>query len=157
MATGGNNIYIGNLGVAAESNTIRIGSASGHSSAFIAGVRVVPPSSQRFKEDIHDMGEASTNLMRLRPVTFRYKKEYDAGDSRLQYGLIAEEVAEVYPELVQYVEGKPKTVLYQQLPAIMLNELQKQHRQIQELTERLAQLEQVLTAQQSVVALKTVQ
>jgi hypothetical protein len=50
----------------------------------------------------------------------------------------------VYPELVQYVEGKPKTVLYQQLPAIMLNELQKQHRQIQELTERLAQLEQAL-------------
>ena len=55
----------------------------------------------------------------------------------------------MYPELVQYVEGKPKTVLYQQLPAIMLNELQKQHRQIQELTERLAQLEQVLTAQRS--------
>ena len=50
----------------------------------------------------------------------------------------------MYPELVQYVEGKPKTVLYQQLPAIMLNELQKQHRQIQELTERLAQLEQAL-------------
>ncbi len=101
------------------------------------------------------MGEGSTNLMRLRPVTFRYKKEYDAGDSRLQYGLIAEEVAEVYPELVQYVEGKAKTVLYQQLPAIMLNELQKQHRQIQELTERLAQLEQILTAQQSFAVLKT--
>jgi len=156
LATGGNNIYIGNLGVAAESNTIRFGSASGHSSAFIAGVRVVPPSSKRFKEDIRDMGEASTGLMRLRPVTFRYKKEYEAGDSRLQYGLIAEEVAEVYPELVQYVEGKAKTVLYQQLPAIMLNELQKQHRQIQELTERLAQLEQVLTAQQSVAGLNPI-
>jgi len=156
-ATGNDNIYIGNPGVAAESNTIRIGSASRHNSAFIAGVQVVPSSSRRFKEDIRDMGEASTGLMRLRPVIFRYKKEYDAGDGRLQYGLIAEEVTEVYPELVQYVEGKPKTVLYQQLPAIMLNELQKQHRQIQELTERLAQLEQVLTEQQSFAALKTAQ
>ncbi len=98
------------------------------------------------------MGEASTSLMRLRPVTFRYKEQYDAGDRRLQYGLIAEEVAEVYPELVQYVDGKAKTVLYQQLPAIMLNELQKQHRQVQELTERLTRLEQVLSAQQSFAA-----
>ena len=152
--TGDNNIYIGNRGVAAESNTIRIGDSADHSSAFIAGVQVGPASSRRFKEDIHDMGTASTNLMRLRPVTFHYKKEYDAGDGHLQYGLIAEEVAEVYPELVQYVDGKAKTVLYQQLPAIMLNELQKQHRQVQELTEWLARLEQVLTAQQTLAALK---
>ncbi len=167
--TGHDNIYIGNRGVVAESNTIRIGDGSIHTSAFIAGIQPLggasqvvvnndgqlgtPISSKRFKEDIHDMGEASTNLMQLRPVTSRYKKEYDAGDGRLQYGLIAEEVAEVYPELVQYVDGKAKTVLYQQLPAIMLNELQKQHRQVQELTERLARLEQVLTAQQSLAAL----
>ncbi len=100
------------------------------------------------------MGEVSTNLMRLRPVTFRYKKEYDAGDGQLQYGLIAEEVVEVYPELVVYDDqGRAKTVVYQQLPAMMLNELQKQHRQVQELTERLARLEQVLTEQQSFAAL----
>ncbi len=99
------------------------------------------------------MGKASTSLMRLRPVTFRYKEQYDAGDGRLQYGLIAEEVAEVYPELVVYDDqGRAKTVVYQQLPSIMLNELQKQHRQVQELTERPARLEQVLTAQQTLAA-----
>ncbi len=104
------------------------------------------------------MGEASTNLMRLRPVTFHYKKEYDAGDGQLQYGLIAEEVAEVYPELVVYDDqGRVKTVLYQQLSGMLLNELQKQHRKVQELTERLARLEQVLTAQQSLAGLKTAQ
>ena len=157
--TGSFNIYIGNPGVAAESNTIRIG--NGQTSAFIAGVQVVPPSSKRFKEDIHDMGEASTSLMRLRPVTFHYKQEYDSGDGRLQYGLIAEEVAEVYPELVVYDDqGRVKTVLYQQFSGMLLNELQKQHRQTQvqkeqlaELTERLTRLEQVLTAQQSFAAL----
>jgi len=89
----------------------------------------------------------------LRPVTFRYKKEYDAGDGRLQYGLIAEEVAKVYPELVVYDDqGKAKTVMYQQLSGMLLNELQKQHRQLQELTERLSGLEQVLTAQQALAA-----
>ena len=111
-------------------------------------------SSKRFKEDIHDMGKASTGLMRLRPVTFRYKKEHDSVDGRLQYGLIAEEVAEVYPELVVYDdEGRAKAVLYQQLSGMLLNELQKQHQQVQELTERLLRLEQVLTAQQSLTAL----
>jgi hypothetical protein len=152
--TGHNNIYIGNPGVAAESNIIRIGDGSIHTNAFIAGVSIVPPSSKRFKEDIHDMGETSTNLMRLRPVTFHYKKEYVAGDGRLQYGLIAEEVAEVYPELVMYDDqGRAKTVVYQQLSGMLLNELQKQHQQVQELTERLARLEQVLTAQQSLAAM----
>ena len=70
--TGDNNIYIGNNGVAAESNFHRIGDV-GHTTV-LAGVQVVPVSSRRFKENIHDMGEASTSLMRLRPVTFRYKK-----------------------------------------------------------------------------------
>ncbi len=156
--TGDNNIYIGHEGFAAESSTIRIGDGSVHTRAFIAGVQVVPPSSKRFKKAIHNMGEASTNLMRLRPVTFHYKKEYDAGDGQLQYGLIAEEVAEVYPELVVYDDqGRVKTVVYQQLSGMLLNEFQKQHRQVQELTERLARLEQVLTAQQSLAAMKTAQ
>ncbi len=101
------------------------------------------------------MDRASSDLMRLRPVTFRYKKEYDSGEGRLQYGLIAEEVAEVYPELVVYDDtGKVKTVEYQKLPAMLLNELQKQHGKLQEqeaviteLTERLSRLEQVLSLQ----------
>ena len=152
--TGDNNIYIGHEGFATEANTIRIGNVADHIFTFIAGIPFPVVSSKRFKKDINGMGEASTNLMRLRPVTFRYKKEYDAGDGQLQYGLIAEEVAEVYPELVVYDdEGRVKTVLYQQLSGMLLNELQKQHRQVQELTERLSCLEQVLTAQQSLAAL----
>jgi hypothetical protein len=167
--TGHDNIYIGNRGVAAESDTIRIGDGSVHTSVFIAGIRSVGSGSQvvvdnngrlgelgsskRFKGDIHDMGEASTNLMRLRPVTFRYKEEFDSVNRHLQYGLIAEEVAEVYPELVVYDDqGRVQTVLYQQLSGMLLNELQKQHRHIQEITERLSHLEQVLTAQQTLAA-----
>ena len=156
LTDGDNNIYVGNPGEAAESNTIRIG-AGGHTSAFIAGVQVVAPSSRQFKQDIHDMDRASNNLMQLRPVTFHYKEEHDPGGSRLQFGLIAEEVAEVYPELVVYDDtGKVKTVEYQKLPAMLLNELQKQHGKLQEqeaviteLTERLSRLEQVLSVPQS--------
>ena len=99
--------------------------------------------------------------MQLRPVTFRYKKEHDSGDARLQYGLIAEEVAQVYPELVVYDEkGQVKTVEYQKLPAMLLNALQEQYRTVQEqqtviveLTERLSRLEQLLTAQNALAAL----
>ena len=110
-------------------------------------------SSRRFKKDIRDMGEVSTSLMRLRPVTFRYKKAKPKDERRIQYGLIAEEVAEVYPDLVIYDDaGEAQTVMYHQLPVMLLNELQKQHRHIQELTERLTRLEQVLTAQQSLAA-----
>jgi len=95
-------------------------------------------------------------------VTFRYKKAYDSGEGRLQYGLIAEEAAEVYPELVVYDDtGKVKTVEYQKLPAMLLNELQKQHQVVQQqqeqmqqqqvvtdnLRERLSRLEHVLSLQ----------
>ena len=157
LTAGDSNIYVGNPGVVAESNTIRIGDSSIHTSAFIAGIEVVAPSSRRFKQDIHDMDRASDNLMQLRPVTFHYKEEYDSGEGRLQYGLIAEEAAEVYPELVVYDDtGKVKTVEYQKLPAMLLNELQKQHEKIKEqeaviteLTERLSRLEQVLSAPRS--------
>ncbi len=142
LVTGDNNIYVGNSGESEESNTIRIGN-SDHTIAFIAGVQVLPPSSKRFKQEIQDMDDASVDLMSLRPVTFRFKKDYDKGDSRLQYGLIAEEVAEVYPELVVNDEtGRPRTVEYQKLNVMLLNELQKQSQQIRILTERLASLEE---------------
>jgi len=88
-----------------------------HSATFIAGINGVTtgsnttstvlidsngqlgtiPSSRLYKEDIHDMGAASDGLLRLRPVTFRYKKAFDDGSKPIQYGLVAEEVAEVYP------------------------------------------------------------
>ena len=168
LRAGDNNIYVGNPGVAAESNTIRIGDGSIHTSAFIAGIPVAGVSSKRFKEDIRDMGQASTSLMQLRPVTFRYRKEYDAGDHRLQYGLIAEEVAEVYPELVVHDDtGRARAMIYQELNVMLLNELQKQHQVMQEqqeqieqqqmvtdnLMERLSQLEGILTLQESLTSL----
>ena len=100
------------------------------------------------------MDEASSGLMRLRPVTFRYKKEFDKEDSRLQYGLIAEEVAEVYPELIVNDEaGEARTVVYQKLNVMLLNELQKQHQRIQDLTERLERLERIQTSQRSLASL----
>jgi hypothetical protein len=116
-------------------------------------------SSRRFKEQIRDMGDSSSALMKLRPVTFLYKPEYDTGQRTQQYGLIAEEVARVYPDLVAYEsDGKPYTVKYQYLTTMLLNEVQKQYRRaeaeaeviksqeqkIEELEQRLSRLEGVV-------------
>ena len=90
-------------------------------------------SSLRFKDDVADMGEATDGLMKLRPVTFRYKAGVDDGSRLLQYGLVAEEVAKVYPNLVQYDDkGQPFTVRYHMINAMLLNEVQKQHGTIEE-------------------------
>jgi len=171
--TGSNNIYIGYAvepAAADESDTIRIGN-DWQSRTFIKGISgiTVPggvavyvksdgqlgtsSSSRRFKQDIRDMGDATSGLMRLRPVTFHYKPEYAGGPHTLQYGLIAEEVAEVYPELVQYdpKSGEPQTVYYHFVNAMLLNEVQKQQHQIlaqneeiSDLNKRLARLEAFL-------------
>jgi hypothetical protein len=85
-------------------------------------------SSLRFKEQVRDMGDSTSALMKLRPVTFLYKQEYSKGDRTVQYGLIAEEVADVYPELVAYDnDGQPYTVRYQYITTMLLNEVQKQY------------------------------
>ncbi len=85
-------------------------------------------SSRRFKEQIADMGDSTSGLMKLRPVSFFYKSQYDDGSHVLQYGLIAEEVAKVYPEMVAHdKEGQPYSVRYQMLAPMLLNEFQKQH------------------------------
>jgi hypothetical protein len=144
---GNNNIFIGNGGKS-EYNTIRIGDKTFQTKTYIAGIYNAQidfstgisvyvdqngqlgttRSSRRFKEQVRDMGNSSSALMKLRPVTFFYKPEYDKGPRTLQYGLIAEEVAEVYPDLVAYEpDGKPYTVKYQYLTTMLLNELQKQH------------------------------
>lgn len=99
------------------------------------------------------MGEASSGLLRLRPVTFRYQKPFADGSKPIEYGLIAEEVAEVYPDLVsRSAEGQIETVKYQLLDSMLLNELQKEHQQVQQQFEeirllriRLAALEQLLS------------
>lgn len=146
LTTGSNNICIGTSGLAGESGTIRIGAGGRQSATFIAGIAgATSPggvavfvtgtgklgtvtSSRRVKEDIREIGEESDGLMRLRPVAFRYKPEIDP-TGLSQYGLIAEEVADVYPDLVVYDrDGKPETVRYHLVNALLLNEVQKQHR-----------------------------
>jgi hypothetical protein len=90
-------------------------------------------SSGRYKEEIQDMGENSSGLMQLRPVTFRYT-EANAGNNRpVQPGLIAEEVAEVFPGLVvRGSDGKIHSVQYHKLIPMLLNELQKQEQLIEQ-------------------------
>ena len=78
--------------------------------------------------------------MQLRPVRFQYKDEYAKGDQLPQYGLIAEEVAEVFPDLVQYEDdGKPEGVRYHVLNVLLLNELQKQQRTIHQQQKQIAE------------------
>jgi hypothetical protein len=163
LVNGSNNIDIGNAGTASDSNTIRIGTQNTHLTTYIAGVSgsgisggatmVVSSSGQvgvvlsssRYKEQVHDVGDASDALMQLRPVTFRYKKPAEDGSKPLQYGLIAEEVAKVYPELViSGPDGQPESVAYHELPALLLNEIQKQQKAILELRERIGGLEKQL-------------
>jgi hypothetical protein len=152
QTTGSDNIYIANAGVAAESGKIRIGTEGTQDEAFMAGIvgnpvntstdevvyvspsgelRSGEVSSLRFKKAVRDMGDRSSFIMKLRPVTFRYK---GAGpESAEAYGLIAEEVAEVAPELVRYDdEGRPHSVRYDLLPRMLLNEVQKQQTTIED-------------------------
>jgi len=156
LTTGSNNIDIGNEGVAAESSTIRIGTQGTQTDTFIAGIFgnaktkgcevVVESTGQlecvksaaRYKRDIHDMGRSSEGLMKLRPVTFRYKQD-PAGT--LQYGLVAEEVARVYPELVvRDADGKVESVSYWMLTSMLLNELQRQAKENKRLVEQVVAL-----------------
>lgn len=156
LESGDNNIYIGNGGQTTESGTVRIGSFGTHQRVFLSGVlgvtgagvlmQIYPDgqigsvsSSARYKDDIRDMADASSRLMKLRPVTFRYKGQTtDAA----QFGLIAEEVEDVLPELVvRNADGEVEAVQYHEMPAMLLNELQKQQRVIEELQRRLATLE----------------
>jgi hypothetical protein len=155
LTTGNNNIDIGNLGVATESNTIRVGIQGLQKAAFIAGIfgssatgdAVVVSntgklgivlSSARFKRDIHDMADSSEALMKLRPVTFKYKND---PEGIKQYGLVAEEVARIYPELVSYgTDGKVETVRYLTLTAMLLNELQKQTRENAQQAEQIRRM-----------------
>jgi hypothetical protein len=84
-------------------------------------------SSRRFKTDIRPLGPMD-RLMRLRPVSYRYKPRWAGGNHNLQYGLIAEEVAKVFPALVQWgPDGKPNGVRYGDLPVLLLAQLQREH------------------------------
>jgi polyhydroxyalkanoate synthesis regulator phasin len=165
LTTGNYNIDIGNQGVAAEGATIRIGD-SNQTRTFIAGIRGVTTGSQnaiavlidsngqlgtasssrRFKKDIRDIGEASSRLLDLRPVSFRYIGQSEG----VHFGLIAEEVAEVLPELVVHdASGQVETVAYHEMPAMLLNELQKQHATIQAQQAQIEAQREELAAQRA--------
>ena len=102
-------------------------------------------SSARYKGDIEDMQERSAGVHKLRPVTFRYKTDEE---KRLQYGLIAEEVAKVYPELVvKAADGTIESVQYHELIPMLLNEVQHQQHELAELKAQNAQLQRVLAQQ----------
>jgi hypothetical protein len=100
------------------------------------------PSSARFKDEIKPMDKASEAILALKPVTFRYKKELDPDGIR-QFGLVAEDVAKVNPDLViRDAEGKVYTVRYEAVNAMLLNEFLKEHRTIEEQKATIAQLKQ---------------
>ncbi|PYV72565.1 MAG: hypothetical protein DMG96_25825 [Acidobacteria bacterium] len=149
---------IGNRGVAGEAKTIRIGKQGTRTATFIAGISgaTVPTgvavivdanghlgtttSSARFKEAIKPMDKASEVILALRPVTFHYKKEFDP-DGIAQFGLVAEEVGKVNPDLVACDEqGNPYTVRYEAVNAMLLNEFLKEHGTVQELKKEVAAL-----------------
>jgi hypothetical protein len=160
LTTDSNNIEIGNIGVAGESNTIRVGTKGTHTRVFIASVNNSPiygvpvlvnangrlgiqASSARYKRDIHNMGDASDSLLKLRPVSFRYRQD---PKKMLQYGLIAEEVEQVYPELViRDDDGRVLGVRYDMLPALLLNEVQKLEKENQRKNDQIAALQEKIT------------
>ena len=158
LTTGNFNINIGNAGVAGESRAIRIGTTGTHAKTSIAGISgaTVPEgvgvivgangklgtvvSSVRFKDEIKSMDKTSEAILALKPVTFRYKNELDP-DGIPQFGLVAEEVEKVNPDLVARDEqGKPFTVRYEAVNAMLLNEFLKAHRRIEEQDNRIDQL-----------------
>jgi hypothetical protein len=152
---GNANVYIGDgiAGVAGESNACYIGSIFGQTSASGLPVLInssnklgTTTSSKRFKEDIKPMGAVSETLFSLTPVTFQYKKEIDpAGTSQL--GLVAEDVERVNPDLVvRDKEGKPYSVRYDQVNAMLLNEFLKEHRKVQALEASAAQQQKQIEA-----------
>ena len=166
LTTGSNNIDIGNKGKAGESQYIRIGTKGTHTHTFIAGISGVTVgggvgviidtngklgtvvSSERFKDEVKPMDKASEAILALKPVTFRYKKELDS-EGIPQFGLVAEDVEKVNADLVaRDAQGKPYTVRYEAVNAMLLNEFLKAHRQVQELKSAAVKQEAMIARQQ---------
>jgi len=172
LTTGSNNIDIGNLfeGGAGESDTIRIGRVGTQTATFIAGIdgatvasgvgviidsnghlgTVV--SSERFKDQIKPMDKASEVILALKPVTFRYKHELDP-EGIPQFGLVAEQVEKVNPNLVaRDSEGKVYTVRYEAVNAMLLNEFLKEHRKVEEQEVSITELKTAVAKQEATTA-----
>lgn len=156
------NIFVGAgaNGSVVDANTIRVGGLDFQNRTFIEGISATPvsgtqvritaddqlgvvASSARFKQGIRDLQGVSERLADLRPVSFRYKdKVAGKGANPIEYGLVAEEVAEVFPELVvNDNEGRPFTVRYDLLTPLLLGEIQRQDRDLAALRRRLEALE----------------
>src|SRR5262249_3772057 len=155
VTTASNVICIGSGVVGANvSNSCYIGSvfsqtSSGGAAVFInsSGKLGTSTSSRRFKEQIKPMERTSEALFGLKPVTFRYKKEIDPAGTH-QFGLVAEEVEKVDPDLVvRDQEGKAYTVRYEAVNAMLLNEFLKEHRMVQELRQEVAALVAIVKEQ----------
>src|SRR5262249_43846029 len=150
LTTGSNNIEIANSGVATDNNTIRLGAVRTQTNTYIAGISGTTVaggvgviidtnghlgtivSSQRFKDAIKPMDKASEALLSLKPGTFRYKKKAEP-QAIPQFGLEAEDVAKVDPDLVANDDtGKPYTVRYEAINAMLLNEFLKEHKKVEE-------------------------
>jgi len=179
LTTGSNNIDIGNQGVVAESSTIRIGTqgggrTGGQTATYIAGINGAgvmgvavkvsaagqlgtAPSSARFKEEIQPMDKASEAILALKPVSFRYKKEIDPDRIR-QFGLVAEQVEKVNPDLVaRDGEGKPYTVRYEAVNAMLLNEFLKGHKKVETQQATITELKSTVAQQQKGMEILTTQ
>ena len=169
LTNGRNNIDIGAPGVAGEASTIRIGVQGTQARTFVAGISGSPitgtsvvvsgvgrlgtvASSQRFKDDIKPMDKASEAILALKPVTFHYKKEVDP-DGIPQFGLVAEQVEEVNPDLVARDEkGKVYTVRYDAVNAMLLNEFLREHRKVQEQGATIIELKSSASKQEATIA-----
>lgn len=173
LTTGDQNIDIGNSGVAGESNTIRIGTAGNQTATYIAGIRNsglavatavgittdgrlgVRASSKLYKNSIKPMSDASEAILSLQPVSFLYKKELDPKEIP-QFGLVAEEVARISPDLVIYdEEGRPFTVRYDAVNAMLLNEFLKEHQKGAARDAIIARLQAALVGQSEAIAALT--
>jgi trimeric autotransporter adhesin len=164
VTSGSNNIDIGNHGHHGDSQTIRIGTNRTHTNTYVAGISGVSVpegvgviidtkghlgtivSSERYKDSIKPMDKASEAILALQPVTFHYKHELDP-EGIPQFGLMAEDVEKVNPDLVARDEqGKPYTVRYEAVNAMLLNEFLKEHKKVKELEAKLAKQEKDFTA-----------
>ena len=172
LTTGSFNIDIGNAGVGGEAATIRIGTAQ--TNTYVAGIygAMVPfapmpvfcgtdghlgtmPSSARFKDNIKAMDDASEAILALKPVTFRYKQALDSSGIP-QFGLVAEQVEKVNPDLVVHDDkGKPYSVRYEAVNAMLLNEFLKEHRQVGELKAAAAHQQLINAEQQKAISTLT--
>jgi uncharacterized coiled-coil protein SlyX len=171
LTSGSNNIEIGaNVpGVAGEANTIRIGKSGTQQKTFVAGIygKTVASgvgviinstgqlgtvqSSARFKDDIKPMDKASEAVLKLKPVTFRYKEELDP-EKIPQFGLIAEDVEKVNPDLVTRDDDhNVVTVRYEAVNAMLLNEFLKEHQKVEEQQHKLELQEKKAQEQEATI------